>query len=264
MSISFIVCTNTFLRGGETKTPNKQIYIFPSSDLILWYHCWLQYCYLKYTVYHKTEDCRSTIVDQRVQCKCKRYNVRMSVVTDLPHDNSSPPIARQQLWMQARIQKFFKGGGGWGGKFWKIHLSTRVHINTRQTCNSFSLFLFQEDFLLIFALFYYSFFWNLKGGSQPPFPHPPLEPPMGCQLFLERILFHVISDLLENPHCSINCSGSHKPSINKCKSESLQQLSLIEKEMVKEPKQNHNHSINWLINQCKPQKIHNWTILTEN
>ena len=54
-----------------------------------------------------------------------------------------------------------KGGGGLGGNILKekcllIHVSMRVHIETRQTCNSFSLLPFQEDCLLFFALFYYS------------------------------------------------------------------------------------------------------------
>ena len=68
---------------------------------------------------------------------------------------------RAQLDIQARIQKFFKGG--LRSKILKekcllIHVSTRVHIKTRQTCNSFSLLPFQEDCLLFFffALFYYS------------------------------------------------------------------------------------------------------------
>ena len=45
-----------------------------------------------------------------------------------------------------------------------IHLSTRVHIKTRQTCNYFSLFLFKRIasyFLLCFITLFY--FWNLKG-----------------------------------------------------------------------------------------------------
>ena len=52
-----------------------------------------------------------------------------------------------------------------------IHVSTRVHIKTRQTCNSFPLIPFQEDCLLIFALFYYSFLflkferWEGGGGA---------------------------------------------------------------------------------------------------
>ena len=66
---------------------------------------------------------------------------------------------RAQLDIQARIHKFFKGG--LRSKILKekcllIHVSTRVHIKTRQTCKSFSLLPFQEDCLLFFALFYYS------------------------------------------------------------------------------------------------------------
>ena len=44
---------------------------------------------------------------------------------------------------QARIQKFQKGGGLrreiLKEKCLLIHVSTRVHMKTRQTCNSFSL-----------------------------------------------------------------------------------------------------------------------------
>ena len=82
--------------------------------------------------------------------------------------------------LQARIQKFFKGGGGveketFERKIFVIHVSTRVHIITRQKCNSFSLLPFQEYCLLFFAMFYYSFFF-LKceggGGCNPRTPHP--------------------------------------------------------------------------------------------
>ena len=67
-----------------------------------------------------------------------------------------------------------------------VHVSTRVHIKTRRTCNSFSL-PFQEDFFY-FLLFYYSLlflkFW--RGGGATPrnplsrsangFPQPPAPP----------------------------------------------------------------------------------------
>ena len=47
-----------------------------------------------------------------------------------------------------------------------IHVSTHVHIKTRQTCNSFSLLPFQEDCLLFFALVYYSLlFLKFEGGG---------------------------------------------------------------------------------------------------
>ena len=53
------------------------------------------------------------------------------------------------------------GGGGLRRKILKekcllIHVSTRVYMKTRQTCNSFSFLPFQENCLLFFALFYYS------------------------------------------------------------------------------------------------------------
>ena len=52
-----------------------------------------------------------------------------------------------------------------------IHVSTRVHIKTRQTCNSFSFLRFQEDCLLFFALCYYSLlilkFERGGGGCNP-------------------------------------------------------------------------------------------------
>ena len=65
------------------------------------------------------------------------------------------------MYTGADPEVFQKGGGGLRGKILKekcllIHVSTRVHIKTRQTCNSFSLLPFQEDCLLFFALFYYS------------------------------------------------------------------------------------------------------------
>ena len=80
--------------------------------------------------------------------------------------------------LQARIQKFFKGGG-LRKKILKekcllIHVSTRVHIKTRQTCNSTVFY-----FLLCF---YYSllFLKSERGGCNPRNPNPPLDPPMGC------------------------------------------------------------------------------------
>ena len=70
--------------------------------------------------------------------------------------------------IQARIQKFFKEGveeDNFERESLLIHVSTRVHIKTRQTCNSFSLLSFQEDCLLFFALFNYSLlFLKFKRG----------------------------------------------------------------------------------------------------
>ena len=62
-----------------------------------------------------------------------------------------------------------------------MRVSTRVHMRTRQTCNSFSLLPFQEDCLLFFALFYCSLFFlgNVKRGGGVATPViPPLDPPM--------------------------------------------------------------------------------------
>ena len=73
---------------------------------------------------------------------------------------------------------FQREGGGLRRKILKekcllIHISTREHIKTRQTCNSFSLLPFQEDCLLFFALYYryYSLLFlkfERGGGLQPP------------------------------------------------------------------------------------------------
>ena len=76
-------------------------------------------------------------------------------------------------WPRRRSRIFSKGG--LKKKILKencllIHVSTCVHIKTRQTCNSLSLslslsFPFQEDCLLFFALFYYSLlFLKFEGG----------------------------------------------------------------------------------------------------
>ena len=74
---------------------------------------------------------------------------------------------------QARIQKVLKGVSRrkiLKEKCLLIHVSTRVHIKTRQTCNSFSFLPFQEDCLLFFLLCFITlfYFWNLKGGLQLP------------------------------------------------------------------------------------------------
>ena len=63
---------------------------------------------------------------------------------------------------QVRIQKFFKEG--LRRKIFKrkifvyTRVSTHVHINNRQPCNSFSLLLFQIDCLL-FSFFFFFFFF---------------------------------------------------------------------------------------------------------
>ena len=69
-------------------------------------------------------------------------------------------------------REIFQRGLGWlRRKIFKekcllIHVSTRLQRKTRQTCNSFSLFPFQEVCLTYFALFYYFFyFWNVRGGG---------------------------------------------------------------------------------------------------
>ena len=70
--------------------------------------------------------------------------------------------------------------GDWGGKFWKIHVSTHVLIKTRQTCNSFFLLPFQEDCLFnFFFVLLLSFIFEIrKGGGCDPRNPPPLDPPM--------------------------------------------------------------------------------------
>ena len=64
-----------------------------------------------------------------------------------------------------------------------IHVSTRVHIKSRQTCNSFSLLPFQEGCLLFFVLFYYSllFFKLERGGGCNP-RNLALDPPMNLRI----------------------------------------------------------------------------------
>ena len=72
--------------------------------------------------------------------------------------------------------EIFQRGGGLRRKILKekcllIHVSTRVHIKTRQTCNSFSLLPFQVECPLFFALFYYSLLFlkfERGEGLQPP------------------------------------------------------------------------------------------------
>ena len=93
-----------------------------------------------------------------------------------------------------RILKFFKVGG-WGWKILKekcllIHISTGVHIKTRQTCNSFSLLPFHEDCLLFFAFFYYSLLLLKfkRRGCNPR--SPPLDPPM-FYIILQNFCFNL-------------------------------------------------------------------------
>ena len=78
----------------------------------------------------------------------------------------------------SRIFNFYQRGG-WGGKFWKkMFINTRInawHMKTRQTCNCYSLLLFQQYCLLFFALFYYSLlFLKLERGGGVATPVTPL------------------------------------------------------------------------------------------
>ena len=92
-------------------------------------------------------------------------------------------------------RNFSKGGGGLRRKILKekcllIHVSTRVHIKTRQTCNSFSLLPFQEDCIVFFALFNYSLlFLKFERGGATPIT-PPLDPPMllQCSLTIKHFI----------------------------------------------------------------------------
>ena len=88
---------------------------------------------------------------------------------------------------QARIQKFFKGGGEEEKLDRKMFVDTRINacnIKARQTCSTFSLLPFKEDCLLFFALFsYYDLFLKFERGvglqpRNPPPPTPFLDPPM--------------------------------------------------------------------------------------
>ena len=98
--------------------------------------------------------------------------------------------------LQARIEKFFKVGGGWGGKFWKKNVCwyTYKRMYTQKKLDKhatlFLFFLFKWIISYFFALFYYSlFFLNFeRGGGWNPRnpPPPPLDPPMNCQFLIKR------------------------------------------------------------------------------
>ena len=75
---------------------------------------------------------------------------------------------------------FPRGRGGWLRRLKKekclsthVHVSTRVHLKTRQTCNSFSLFSFPEDCLIYFLFCFNTFFEKGRGGAIPVTPPPP-------------------------------------------------------------------------------------------
>ena len=104
--------------------------------------------------------------------------------------------------------------GGWGGKFRKkkwllIHVPTRVHIKTRQTCKSFCLLPFQEDCLLFLALFYYSLLifeiWKGGGGCNARNPPPQIRQMMSCHTFVAlsgadaRLLQRNLSNISYSP-----------------------------------------------------------------
>ena len=87
-----------------------------------------------------------------------------------------------------RGSRNFSKGGGVRRKILKekcllIHVSSRVHIKTTQTCNSFSLLHFQENCLLFFCIvllhsFIYDIWKEEGGGVATPIPRPLLDPPM--------------------------------------------------------------------------------------
>ena len=107
----------------------------------------------------------------------------------------------------------FQRGGGGGGKILKekcllIHVSTRIHIKIRQSCNSFPFLHFQEDCLLFFALFYYSllFLKFERGGCNPV--TPPLDPPMDPLLLITKLATLVDKSSLilhSDSHCHHIC-----------------------------------------------------------
>ena len=92
----------------------------------------------------------------------------------------------EEVWLEVCLNRVCRRGsrnfsrGGLRRKILKekclfIHVSTGVHIKTRQTCTSFSLLPFQDDCLQFFALFYYSLlFLKFERGVVPPCPPPPL------------------------------------------------------------------------------------------
>ena len=92
-------------------------------------------------------------------------------------------VAHIKVTSQARIQNFFKGGGGGlGGESLKekcllIVISTRVYITIRQTCSSLSSSFsrgLSSIFCFVLLLFFIFEIW--KGGCNPR--NPPVDPPM--------------------------------------------------------------------------------------
>ena len=80
-----------------------------------------------------------------------------------------------QFYNRCGYRNFRKGGGleeeNFERKMLKnllIHVSTRVHIKFRQTCNSFSLLPFQEDCLLFCFILLLSFIFKFERGLPPP------------------------------------------------------------------------------------------------
>ena len=72
----------------------------------------------------------------------------------------------EEQFRNRRGSRNFSKGGGLRRKILKekcllVHVSTRVHIKTRQTSNCFFLLPFQEDCLPFFALFYHSFIFEI-------------------------------------------------------------------------------------------------------
>ena len=62
--------------------------------------------------------------------------------------------------------------------FFDTCINACTHIRTRQTCNSFSFFLFMRIvFYCLLCLITLFYLWYLKGGATPVTP-PPLDPPM--------------------------------------------------------------------------------------
>ena len=90
---------------------------------------------------------------------------------DLMHTGADPEIFQRGLVLRRKILK---------EKCLLKHVSTSVHIKTRQTCNSFSLLPFQEDCLLFFCFdLLLSFIFEIQrgGGGSTPSPPPPPNPP---------------------------------------------------------------------------------------
>ena len=129
-------------------------------------------CPINFRCGHFTMDCgaESAKLDTVTHIYMNLYTASSRYTPDWPAPSRRVNI-HALFFIQSRrgSSNFSKGGGveeeNLKEKCLLIHVTMRVHIKTRQTCNSFSLLPLQEDCFVLLLSFIFEI---RRGGVQPP------------------------------------------------------------------------------------------------